>query len=333
MPAPKKILITGAGGRAAVTFISSLTDPGLELHAADADPYAPGLYLVTPGRRHLLPSGRHPEYVSTLLALCVKNGFDAVVPTVEADLLRLSSVRAEFARAGIRLLCGRESTLVACRDRWELLQACAFDVSVPKTGLWTDQLRWSDSFPCIVKPRFRASGRSPIRIEDRAKLNAQPRSANLLLQEYLPGEDVSVEVFVGANGAIHGVVPIRRLKVVSGLTLTAQTVFDRGLIKLACQVVRTMHLRGAAHIEFRRDRYGMARLLDVTPCFVGDMALATRAGVNIPQLAMDELFDRELPNDTLRFQEIAMTYTLQSTLVPAPDIAAMEQQRTAANTI
>jgi carbamoyl-phosphate synthase large subunit len=305
----------------------ALSDPSVEIHAADSDPYAPGLYLVPSERRHLLPHGRHPEYVAAALSLCVARGIDAVVPTAESELLPMARARSDLARAGVRLLCASETLLRTCHDRWELLQGCAFDVPVPKTGLWIDQLRWSDSFPCVVKPRYRSSGRAMVRIDDRARLMSQPRSTSALVQEYLPGEEVSVDLFVGANGTIHGAVPTRRLKVVSGHALTSQTVFDRSIIKVADAVVRTMRLRGAIHIEFRRDRFGTARLLDVTAGFVGDMALTAKAGVNIPQLALDELFGLSLPSDALQFQEIAMTCTYQNNVIPAIDITAMEQQR------
>ena len=115
--------------------------------------------------------------------------------------------------------------------------------------------------------------------------------------------------------------------------MTSQTLFDRQIIKLAYAAVRTMQLRGAVHIEFRRDRFGTARLLDISPCFVGDMALTAKAGVNIPQLALDELFGQPLPSDPLRFQEIAMTCTFQSTVIPAFDITAMERQRAGYRTL
>ena len=46
-----RILVTGAGGPAAIAAMKSLrADPTVELLAADMDPWAAGLYLVPPRR-------------------------------------------------------------------------------------------------------------------------------------------------------------------------------------------------------------------------------------------------------------------------------------------
>ena len=45
-----RVLVTGAGGPAAIAAMRSLgADPTVELIAADMDPWAAGLYLVPPG--------------------------------------------------------------------------------------------------------------------------------------------------------------------------------------------------------------------------------------------------------------------------------------------
>ena len=55
---PLRILVTGAGGPAAIAAMKSLrAEPSVELLAADMDPWAAGLYLVPPEARTLLPAG------------------------------------------------------------------------------------------------------------------------------------------------------------------------------------------------------------------------------------------------------------------------------------
>ncbi|HEY2241428.1 MAG TPA: hypothetical protein VGI21_21680, partial [Streptosporangiaceae bacterium] len=64
-----RILITGAGGPAAIAAMKSLrAEPSVELLAADMDPWASGLYLVPPECRTLVPAGAAPDFADTLLA-------------------------------------------------------------------------------------------------------------------------------------------------------------------------------------------------------------------------------------------------------------------------
>ena len=58
-----RVLVTGAGGPAAVSVMKSLSaDPTVRLMAADMDPWAAGLYLVPPDARTLLPAGLDPGF-------------------------------------------------------------------------------------------------------------------------------------------------------------------------------------------------------------------------------------------------------------------------------
>jgi len=56
-----RVLVTGAGGPAAVSVMKSLSaDSSVHIIAADMDPWAAGLYLVPPAARTLLRSGDAP---------------------------------------------------------------------------------------------------------------------------------------------------------------------------------------------------------------------------------------------------------------------------------
>lgn len=320
----KKVLVTGVGGPAAVAFMRALTDPDVELHAADIDPYAPGLYLVPPKQRHLILRGGHPWYVSQLLALCAEHQIDAVVPTVDAELQPLSRAADSFAKRQIRLLVASPETLQVTLDKWQLVQLCAPHVPVPKTALCNPQLRWESPFPCIIKPRTGSGSRGVQLIEDSAGLAACPRNGTLLVQEFLPGEEFSVDVYVGVDGQVHAAVPRLRLKVDSGVAITSRTLSDSVLIEQACAVAQAIGLRGVANIQFRRDHWGTPRLLEVNPRFAGTMSLTVHSGVNIPQMALDELYGRVLAPGMRPFQELGMVRTYLERYVTPQEIQTME---------
>ena len=74
---PVRVLVTGAGGPAAVSVLKSLrADPSVTLIAADMDPWAAGLYLVPAAERALIPAGLAPGFADALLARCVAMRID-----------------------------------------------------------------------------------------------------------------------------------------------------------------------------------------------------------------------------------------------------------------
>src|SRR5215468_12208936 len=97
-----RILVTGAGGAAAVSVWKSLSADH-ELHMADMDPLAAGLYLVPPERRLIIPRGDAPELVPALHRACRERGIEALLPTVDAELVPVAMARDRFEADGIAL--------------------------------------------------------------------------------------------------------------------------------------------------------------------------------------------------------------------------------------
>src|ERR1039458_5315119 len=124
-PRPLRVLVTGAGGPAAIAVMKSLRpDPAVELIAADMDPWAAGLYLLPPDRRTLLPAGGAPTFVTVLLERCLDMLVDVVIPTVDAELRPLAAARTVLQRAGAGLMLAPRRSLELTLDKLALTRHC-----------------------------------------------------------------------------------------------------------------------------------------------------------------------------------------------------------------
>ena len=79
-----RILITGAGGAAAISVWKSLGAEH-ELHMADMDPLAAGLYLVPEAQRLIIPRGDDPQLVEALHDACTARSIEMLLPTKKAE--------------------------------------------------------------------------------------------------------------------------------------------------------------------------------------------------------------------------------------------------------
>jgi len=68
-----KILLTGAGGPAAICAFKSLTKENYYMHMADMDPLSAGLYMVEKEQRHVILPAANSGFVDNLLSLCANN--------------------------------------------------------------------------------------------------------------------------------------------------------------------------------------------------------------------------------------------------------------------
>jgi carbamoyl-phosphate synthase large subunit len=299
-----RILMTGAGGPSAISVWKSLSAEH-EIHMADMDPCAAGLYLVAEDRRLLVPRGDAPELVPALLAACRARKIDLMLPTVDAEFVPLALARADFEALGVALPISPLDCLRVCRDKHELLARVKGIVPVPEyEPLTPEAAARVTSFPRFVKPRLGAGSRGAEKITRREDLDALPQDGSILVQEYLPGEEYSVDVYVRGDGRVIAAVPRERMKTDSGIAVTARTVDVPEVIESARRVAEEIGVRYVANVQFKRAADGIFKLLEVNPRFPGTLPLTTAAGVDMPKLLVDDVAGKKLPDGPLPFKEI-----------------------------
>ena len=321
---PLRVLVTGAGGPAAIAAMKSLAaDPSVELVAADMDPWAAGLYLVPSRARTLIPAGDAPDFTDVVLARCRALGVNVVLPTVDAELRPLARARAGFAAAGIDLLLAPAEALDVILDKLTLAQRCAGIVRVPRTELFdslVDPAAWT--YPVIVKPRTGSGSRGILQVGSAAELAALERSPRLLVQEFLPGEEYSIDVLADAGGHVIASVPRLRARVDSGVSVGGRTVHDTGLSSFGRAVAEATGITYVANVQCKRDASRRPALLEVNPRMPGTLGLTIASGVDMPRLALAALRGEPVPT-AMGFRECAVVRFLDERVIDPADIRSV----------
>jgi len=301
-----RILITGAGGPSAISIWKSLADQH-ELHMADMDARASGLYLVPRQQRLLIPRGDDPNLVHVLLQACKNRSIDFLLPTVDAELAPLARAEADFVEQGVKLALPSVETLELCRDKDALLTKLRDYVPVPDSVLLTDRTaRDALDFPLFAKPRCGAGSRGLVNVNRPADLDALPKDGSYLLQEFLPGAEYSVDIYIRGDGVAIAAVPRERMKVDSGIAITARTVQLPEASETAIRAARAVGIRYVANVQLKRCKQGILKLLEINPRFPGTLPLTAQAGIDIPALLVAEIQQQQLPDDFLPFRELAV---------------------------
>jgi carbamoyl-phosphate synthase large subunit len=259
-----------------------------------------------------------------MLGICQRLQIDALVPTVDSELIALAAIRSEFLAAGTQLLLAPESALRLCLDKWSLAQTMTGAVPVPRCEVRDETLDSSDwTLPAVVKPR-RGSGSRGVRvITCWEELDVTPNSEELL-QEYLPGREYSLDVLATQTGEVRAVVPRLRLKLDSGIAITGRTLHDPELQNLGRWAAERAGITGVANVQVREDRAGFPRLIEINPRFPGTMPLTVASGINMPRLALGELLGEPMPAGELEFRDVAMVRYLEGLVVDVDELADLE---------
>ncbi len=322
----RRVLVTGAGGPAGVAVIRSLLhDPGTEIIAADMDIYASGLYLVDGSRRWIIPAGDADGFSGHVLARCRAENVDIVIPTVDAEMLPLAAVRHRFTDASIRIAMTGEDALRCALDKFMLARRCAGRLEVPRTELLaTDLDPGSWQYPVIVKPRTGSGSRGIRTIRSTAELRALPCDESLIVQDYLPGPEYSLDVMADEDARVIAVVPRARLRVDSGVSVAGRTLHDPDLDRLARAVVAAIGLTLVGNVQARVDRAGRPALLEVNPRFPGAMPLTVASGVDMPRLCLDAVLGRPLPTAVSHIDLVMVRFLDERFFAPATLPAEMK---------
>jgi carbamoyl-phosphate synthase large subunit len=101
----------------------------------------------------------------------------------------------------------------------------------------------------------------------------------LLVTEYLPGTEYTVDVFRGVNGTVA--IPRVRERMRSGITFDARIDLRKDLIDYSTLLSDLLNLKYCHGYQFKCDDDGVPKLLECNPRIQGTMAASTGAGFNM----------------------------------------------------
>lgn len=313
----RHVLVTDAGRGSAVAFIRSLGRRGWRVTAADSDPASPGFRSRYTTERLLYPRpSEQPDAVVEAIRRAVTgSGVDLVIPVTDEVGLPLADARATFAGQTV-LALPEGPALAATHDKGATLAlAERLGVPVPLTRLvrpGDDPLAAAADlgYPVVVKPvssrQFLDDGTigsyAVAYASDpddlRRRLTSPDVAGSVLLQQWLPGDGIGVELLMdhGRPLAAFQHRRIREVPPTGGASALRESVeLDPDLYDHAVALLRELGWTGLAMVEFRRGADGVANLMEINGRVWGSLPLAVRAGMDFPGRLADLLLDGSPP--------------------------------------
>jgi carbamoyl-phosphate synthase large subunit len=276
----------------------------LRLLAVDSDVTAPALSCVD--EAILTPRASEAGYMPALLDVVRKHGVRALIPTTDTDLPIVSQHRDDFEKAGCVPLIGASEVIGTCRDKTRTYAHLRkHGIDTPQT--WTpDEIRALAvrPFPLFIKPRTGSASQRVHKIEDQVDLDYYlARVPDAIVQEFVPGVEHTLDVYVGLNGVPRCVVPRARWQVRTGEVSKGVVVKDLEVMRAGQRLVETLgrSVRGIVTLQCIVTEGGAAtppggtaggrriRFIEINPRFGGGAPMAIAAGADFPAWILQEL--------------------------------------------
>lgn len=277
----------------------------LVVHGADLGMTAPAMHKVD--RAHIVPPIRDAACRDAMLEIVQSQGIGLVFPLLDVELPFWSKHRTRFARLGCNVVVSSPRMVEICRDKLlthETLSALNIDTPATWSLSAARRLR-RHRFPYYMKPRRGSAGQGNYRIDNASELSVLGRRVtDPIVQEFVDGEEFTVDVYTGMDGVPRCAVPRQRLEIRSGEVAKGVTVRAPRVIEIAMQVAGGLRdCRGVVTVQCIASPDGRIRVIEINPRFGGGVPLAIRAGADFPRWLLAEHVGREVTIDPLAFTD------------------------------
>jgi carbamoyl-phosphate synthase large subunit len=128
------------------------------------------------------------------------------------------------------------------------------------------------------------------------------RFKNFLVQEFIEGQEYTIDIVAGPDGKILQAIPRERMVVKAGMSYKGRTVKDHKLMDYGKWVAGRFRISGPANIQCianKKDIY----LIEVNPKFAAGLPLTVAAGVNVPLILIKLALGIKVGREELEFRD------------------------------
>jgi carbamoyl-phosphate synthase large subunit len=320
--------MTGAGAPGAAGIIHCLKqDPSISLTVADANPNAIGKHLTDDFVN--IPPASDKHFIDALLEICAAKKIQALLPLVTRELLPLANAMEKFKETGTVVLVSPAASIEIANDKGKLYQFLEWrGIDVPQYHIAENIEQFKNAVaslgypgttvcfkPCIsngsrgfriIDPSINEAallfnekpGHTFITYDDAVRILASTNFPELLISEFLPGEEYSVDC-IADNGRTIIAIPRTRIKMIQGISVEGQFVYEETIIAYCEKIIHELQLHGNIGLQVKRASNGKFLLLEINPRVQGTIAAALGAGVNLPLIAIQHAVGKPIDPSAL----------------------------------
>lgn len=250
--------------------------------AVDIDPLAPALREAD--RPYLVPRLDSPDYVSTLAQICEREQVSLVFPLIDPDIPVLAANRAVLEAAGARLAVVSVQAVTETADKWLTAQLFRrLDLPAPRSWLPGHLDPAQAEYPLFLKPRFGSAAKGTFKIHSARELEffveyvPQP-----IIQEYLPGPEITNDVVCDLESEVLAVVSRQRIEVRWGEVAKGVTVYDPAVTDGCIRIAHALPAVGPITVQCMM-KDGMPQFTEINARLGGGAPLGVAAGADYPR--------------------------------------------------
>jgi len=237
-----------------------------------------------------LPSVDSPEFIQKLNDIVEKYNIDFIFPAHDSVVLKL----AQEKNAGMlkcEIITSPIETCEIARSKLKTYENLQGTIRTPK--VYKDIAEIDDSsWPIFLKPNVGQGSRGTYVAESREDVAFYTaKDSSLLLLEYLPGREYTVDCFTNKEGRLLFSEGRIRQRTSGGISVNSATMKDERFSVMADIINQKVEFRGVWFFQVKESVDGELVLMEIAPRVAGTMGLVRCKGVNLVLLSLFDAMD------------------------------------------
>lgn len=205
-------------------------------------------------------------------------GFDFIFPAMDSVVYKFSQFRDQLKPI---LIAPESRTAFITRSKRRTYEVLKDVINTPKQYLIGN----IPFFPVFIKPDIGQGSLGAKKINSIKELNEFYKDGMLIL-EYLPGEEYTVDCFTNLEGKLISVCARKRNRMKNGISINSSVFVDPKINVIAEKINSKIHNRGGWFFQIKKNSEGEYFLLEVASRIAGSSSLTRCLGINLPLLTV-----------------------------------------------
>ena len=189
------------------------------------------------------------------------------------------------------IVCSEYETALLCRYKSKTYEKMKDYDFIPKIYKKEDV----KAFPVFIKKDDDQGGKNAYKVNNKEELEIYSLIENMIICEYLPGEEVTIDCFTNKEGKLLYCNPRAADRMLAGIDVHARRIELSDEIKFIAESLnKEINFRGFWFFQIKKDKNGKFKLLEIATRLAGAFALNKSLDVNLPLMALKDFDGQDI---------------------------------------
>lgn len=283
----KNVLIFPIGSENGINIFNSIKY-NLHFGVFGASGHNDHAEYIVPSKQLIIDKGlyiNNEEFFEVLNNIIRGNNIDFLIPTHDTISCFLMKYKDKVEAT---IICSPYETAEIAEDKYKQYEYLKYKSYYPEV-----YDKGNVEFPVFLKPFVSAGGKGTVKVTNEDELKKElVKREDLLICEYLPGEECTVDCFTNKSGELLFVGARTRERITNGISyLSRGLALTDEIYEIASDLNNTFRFRGAWFFQIKKDFKGRYKLLEFSVRQAGTMAYYRQLGVNFTLLSLFDFMD------------------------------------------